>query len=161
MKTHSVSQSLFYPLSRGITLRFILAPVVLALPLVALAGDLTLNDIKSQNAVQLSAEELKQLLPNAKVVSYYSGSTRHWRNEPGGKFIASSDVRRDPNRAGKVSNGQGTWHAGDNGTYCVMIEWPRRSENWCRFIFKVGEKYYGVETVADGSVSAWEFEFSK
>jgi hypothetical protein len=43
----------------------------------------------------------------------------------------------------------------------VMIEWPRRSENWCRFIFKVGEKYYGVETVADGSVSAWEFEFSK
>jgi hypothetical protein len=65
-------------------LRPILASVLLALPLAAQAADLTLNDIKTQNGVQLSADELKQLLPNAKVVSYFSESTRHWRNEPNG-----------------------------------------------------------------------------
>jgi len=142
-------------------LRPILVSVLFSLPLAAQAADLTLNDIKTQNGVQLSADELKKLLPNAKVVSYFSESTRHWRNEPDGKFVASSDVRRDPNRPGKVANAQGTWHVGDNGTYCVTLEWPRRSESWCRYIFKVGEKYYGVKTVADGTVTAYEFEFSK
>lgn len=35
------------------------------------------------------------------------------------------------------------------------------SENWCRFIFKVGDKYYGVKTVNDDATVAHEFEFSK
>jgi len=161
MNTHPVSHSLCRPALGGLMLHPILVSVLLSLPLAAQAADLTLNDIKTQNGVQLSADELKQLMPNAKVVSYSAGSTRHWRNEPDGKFIASSDVRRDPNRPGKTTNAQGTWHVGDNGTYCVTLEWPRRSENWCRFIFKVGEKYYGVKTVADGTVTAYEFEFSK
>ena len=145
----------------GLMLRPILASVLLAFPLVAQAADLTLNDIKTQNGIQLSVDELKQLMPNAKVVSYFSESSRHWKNEPDGKFVASSDVRRDPSRSGKGANAQGTWHVGDNGTYCVTLEWPRRSENWCRYIFKVGEKYYGVNSVTDGSVTAFEFEFSK
>jgi len=143
-------------------LRPILASFLLALPLVAQAGDLVLNDIKAQNGVQLSVDELKQLMPNAKVVSYSEGgSSRHWKNEPDGKFVASSDVRRDPNRPGKVANAQGTWRVGDNGTYCVTLEWPKRSESWCRYIFKVGEKYYGVKSITDGTATAQEFEFSK
>jgi hypothetical protein len=163
MKTHSVSQSVFHPSPAGFTLRSILATVLLALPLVVQAGDLTLNDIKGQNPVQLSVDDLKQLMPNAKVVSYTpAGSSRYWKNEPNGKFIASSDVRRDPTTHAKAgSTAQGTWHVGDNGTYCVTLEWPKRSENWCRYIFKVGEKYYGVKTIADGTVTAYEFEFSK
>ncbi|WP_424209483.1 DUF995 domain-containing protein [Sulfuricaulis sp.] len=142
-------------------LRPILASVLFSLLLAAQAADLTLNDIKTQNGVQLSADELKKLLPNAKVVSYFSGSSRHWRNEPDGKFVASSDVRRDPSKSSKGANAQGTWHVGDNSTYCVTLEWPRRSESWCRHIFKVGEKYYGVKSVEDGTVTAYEFEFSK
>ena len=142
-------------------LRPILASVLLALPLVAQADDLALNDIKAQNGVQLSADELKKLMPNAKVVSYFSESARHWRNEPDGKFVASTDVRRDPNRSGKLATGRGTWHVGDNGTYCVTLEWPKRSEDWCMYIFKVDEKYYGVRSVDDGTETAQEFEFSK
>jgi hypothetical protein len=161
MYTHPVSHSLFRPASGAFMLHSTLALVLFALPLAAQADDLVLNDIKTQNGVQLSADELKQLLPNAKVVSYSAGSTRHWTNEANGKFVASSDVRRDPNRPGKTTNAQGTWHAGDNGTYCVTLEWPRRSENWCRYIFKVGGKYYGVKSVADGTTTAYEFEFSK
>jgi hypothetical protein len=55
----------------GFMLRSMLVSVLLALPIAAQADSLLLNDIKSQNGVQLSADELKQLMPNAKVVSYY------------------------------------------------------------------------------------------
>jgi hypothetical protein len=65
-------------------LRSILVSVLLALPLTAQAGNLLLSDLKAQNGVQLSADELKQLMPNAKVVSHYAESTRRWKNEPNG-----------------------------------------------------------------------------
>jgi hypothetical protein len=143
-------------------LRSILASVLLTLSLAAQADGLVLNDLKSQNGVQLSADELKQLMPNAKVTSYHKeGSTRYWTNEPDGKFVASSDVRRDPSMQMRSATAQGTWHVGENGTYCVTLDWPKRSENWCRYIFKVGGKYYGVKTVNDGGTIAHEFEFSK
>ncbi len=140
-------------------LRPIFASVLLALPLTAQAGDLLLSDLKAQGGVQLSADELKQLMPNAKVVSYYEESTRRWKNDPDGKFVASGDSRR--HISGKSQTAQGTWHVGDNGTYCVTLEWSKRSESWCRYIFKVGDKYYGVKSLADGTSKAFEFEFSK
>jgi hypothetical protein len=147
-------------------LRYIFASVLLALSLAAQADGLLLNDIRAQNGVQLSADELKQLMPNAKVVSYYregGKSTRYWTNKPDGKFVASSDKGRDISLQlkGGGATAQGTWHVGDNGTYCVTIDWRQRSENWCRYIFKVGEKYYGVKTVTDGAAIAHELEFSK
>lgn len=143
-------------------LRSILASVLLALPMAAQAGDLLLSDLKAQNGVQLSADELKQLMPGVKVVSYTAaGSTRRWKNEPSGKFVASSDVRGDVHKSVVSTTAQGTWHVGDNGTYCVTLEWPRKSESWCRYIFKVGDKYYGVKSLADGTSKAFEFEFSK
>jgi hypothetical protein len=143
-------------------LRSILVYVLLTLSLAAQAGGMVLNDLKAQNGVQLSADELKQLMPNAKVVSYQKeGSTRRWTNEPDGKFVASRDIRRDISKLMRSATGQGTWHVGGNGTYCVTIDWRERSENWCRYIFKVGEKYYGVKTVNDGATIAHEFEFSK
>lgn len=142
-------------------LRPIFASVLLALPLAAQAGDLLLSDLKAQGGVQLSADELKELMPNAKVVSYYEESTRRWKNDADGKFVASGDSRRHISSSGKSQTAQGTWHVGDNGTYCVTLEWPRRSESWCRYIFKVGDKYYGVKSIADGTSKAFEFEFSK
>jgi hypothetical protein len=146
----------------GLMFRYILASIFLTLSSAAQAGGLVLNDLKAQNGVQLSADELKQLMPNAKVVSYHKeGSTRRWTNEPDGKFVASSDIRRDISKLMRSVSAPGTWHVGDNGTYCVTIDWRERSENWCRYIFKVGEKYYGVKTVTDGATVAHEFEFSK
>jgi hypothetical protein len=144
-------------------LRSALAFILLSLPMAAQADSLLLNDLKSQNGVQLTADELKQLMPSAKVVSYYvegGTSVRRWVNEPDGKFTASSDVRRNIG-AGRSATAQGTWHVADNGTYCVTIDWRTRSENWCRYIFKVGEKYYGVRNLSDGATVAHEFEFSK
>ena len=113
----------------GLALQSMLASVLLALPMAAQADSLVLNDLKAQNGVQLTADELKQLMPNAKVVSQYvegGTSTRRWKNGPDGKFVASSDVGRSVTaKAGGVT-GQGTWHVAENGTYCVTIDWSRR-----------------------------------
>lgn len=79
-------------------LRFIVPCALFALPLLAQAENLQLSDLRSQNAVQLTAEELRQLMPGAKVVHHSDqGSLRRWTNEPDGKLVASSDFHRDPN----------------------------------------------------------------
>ena len=137
----------------------ILATLLLVLSLSAQAGALLLNDLKAQNAIQLSVDEMKQLMPGAKVVNHTEiGNTRSWTNEPGGKFVASSDNRATNSFP---SNAQGTWHVADNGTYCVTLEWRTLSENWCRYIFRLGGKYYGVSSTSSGTTKASEFEFSK
>lgn len=139
--------------------QFILASFLLALSLSAQAQALLLNDLKAQNGVQLTVDELRQQMPSAKVVNRTeAGSTRRWTNDQGGEFIASSDGRGS---TGRIGQGKGTWHIGDNGTYCVTLEWRTSSENWCRYLFKVGDKYYGVSSVANGTAKAHEFEFSK
>jgi hypothetical protein len=141
--------------------QYILASFLIALPLAVHAEPLVLNDVKAQNGIQLSVDELKQLMPSAKVLSRAeTGSTRLWTNEPDGKFVASSDNKASRGR-GKSTTAQGTWHVGDNGTYCVTLEWGGSSENWCRYIFKVGAKYYGVSSAISGTAKAHEFEFSK
>ena len=60
----------------------ILVAGLLGLPLAVQAEDLVLNDLTAKGAVQLSAEELKQLMPNAKVANHLEDSTRRWTNEP-------------------------------------------------------------------------------
>jgi len=142
-------------------LRSILVSVLLSFPFAAQAGDLVLNDLKAQNGVQLSTDELNQLMPKAKVISYIGAGTRNWTNEPDGKFVAYSDVSRGMKKLVTQATAQGTWHIGKNGTYCVTLEWSRRTEKWCRYIFKVNDKYYGVKSVDDGDETAFEFEFSK
>lgn len=142
--------------------RLVAAFALLTLSAVSHAQGLVLNDLKAQNAVQLSAEELKSFMPNAKVVSYtLQGSTRRWTNEPEGKIFASTNAAGVSMGSTAGAQGPGTWHTGDNGTYCVTIEWKTLSENWCRYIFKLGDKYYGVASVANGGTRAIPIEFSK
>jgi hypothetical protein len=140
--------------------RNLVAALLLAVPLSAPAAEVVLNDLKAQNATQLTKDELAALLPGAKVVSDYRGSTRRWKNDADGKFTANSDGRREATKIGKQITGHGTWHIGDNGTYCVMIEWPQRTENWCKYVFKAGDRYYGVKSLTDGAAEANAFTFT-
>jgi hypothetical protein len=123
---------------------------------------LTLAEVKAKNATQLTADDLKQQLTGAKVVSQdIAGSTRRWENDPSGDFSASTDGRGGA--AGGKPNpgtGSGTWKVDANGTYCAHIKWNRRSEDSCQYIFKAGDKYYGFETLDDKAL-ANQFEFSK
>lgn len=121
---------------------------------------LRLSDLKAQGATQLSTDELQALLPGAKVKSVnMKGSTRMWENAADGSLIASSD-NRGLLSAKKISTAHGSWQLGNNGTYCVFLEWPSTTEQWCRFIFKAGDKYYGVKSAADLSSVAFQLELS-
>ena len=121
---------------------------------------LTLADVKSKDAVQLSADDLKQLLPGAKVVSKTpTGSTRNWENSASGNFVASTDGRGSAFSSNRTmpSTGTGAWKIDDKGAYCVSIQWGSVSEEWCRFIFKAGDNYYTFATLNDAA-RAWQFE---
>jgi hypothetical protein len=123
---------------------------------------LTLADVKAKNAVQLSADDLRQLMPTARVVSHtHTGSTRRWENAADGTVVASSDRKGKKAGRTRVISGNGTWRIADNGTYCVTIEWSVTStEEWCRYIFKDGDKYFGFGNLED-SAPASAFDFSK
>ena len=141
--------------------RSMLVMLMLALCPVASAQVPTLADIKAGNGVQLSAQELRDLMPGAKVVSRtLAGSTRHWQNKPDGTLSATTDGRGVSGGRNAYATAQGTWHVTDTGRWCVKIPWPRAQDDWCRFIFKLGDKYYGVGSLSD-EAAASEYEFSK
>jgi hypothetical protein len=108
--------------------RLIVAIVSLGVCSLAGAQVTSLADVKAKNGVQLSAEELKQLMPGAKVI---------------GRTQAGS-----------------TWRVADNGRLCVKINWNVSPDDWCRVMFKVGDKYYGVGRL-DDNAPASEFEILK
>lgn len=124
---------------------------------------LALADVKAENAVQLSPAALRELMPGAQVVLRTpSGATRRWQNKADGTFVASTDGRGGGGPGG-YATGAGTWRVSDEGKLCVKIQWSRPTigpEDWCRFIFKAGDKYYGVARYDDSAVAS-EFEFSK
>ncbi len=127
---------------------------------VAGAQALTLADAQAKNATQLTVDEPRAPMPGAKVVNRTpQGSTRSWQNKPDGTFTASSDGRGACGGRDCYSTGAGTWRIDDNGTLCMTIKWPTLSEDWCRYVFKAGGKYYAVGKREDNA-TANEFEFS-
>ena len=141
--------------------RAIVVSLLLALPVAVPAEELVLRDIKAQQGVRLSKEELNQLMPNSRVVSYFKTSTRHWTNEPDGTFTAYGDSRGSFKQMQASASGKGEWNVSDKGQYCVSIEWTKKSEKWCRFLFRVGDKYYGVKSLEEEDGNAFEYEIKK
>jgi hypothetical protein len=129
----------------------------------AQADVLPLAEIKARNGVLLSAEELQQLITGAKVINQTpNGSTRSWTNNPNGSLVASSDSRGISSTGStRPHSAEGSWRI-ENGAYCVKMQWLINEEQWCRRMYRVGDKYYGVPArAADDSARAWEFEFRK
>ncbi len=127
-------------------------------------GRLKLADLKSEGAVQVMKAELDVLLPGAKVTNLTpAGSTRIWKNDASGKFVVSTDLVGDTRGGmlGRTTTGNGTWHISGEGAYCVQIEWSQRTEQWCRYLFKLGDKYYGVRSLENPAADAWAFSFSR
>ena len=125
------------------------------------AQESSLGDVKAKGGVQLDVRELRDLMPGAKVVSRtQAGSTRSWQNRPDGTFTATSDGRGQSGGRNTYASGEGTWRVTDDGKWCVTIQWPRSPDNWCRYMFRLDDKYYGVGTLSNESTTS-EFEFSK
>jgi hypothetical protein len=114
-----------------------------------------LRDLSAQNAVKLAAPEVQALASGASVQTPGARGLRTWKNAPDGKLLASASGTGLP-RGGQ---GKGTWHVGDNGTYCVQIEWENRTEHWCRFIYRLGDKHYGVMSDSNPAAQALEMKF--
>ena|SRR5271165_4217245 len=114
----------------------------------------TLADVKTKSAVQLSADDLKQLLPGSKVTA--NGGSLHWENSPNG----SAEGAHTPAGRSRPLPASGNWKIDDQGAYCVDLNWSAGSAHWCRYLFKMGDKYYAFDTLED-TAQANEFEFSK
>jgi hypothetical protein len=130
-------------------------------PAAGIAQDITMADLK--DAQKLSGDELRQVLTGAKVrhMTRY-GSTRYWSNNPDGKFMASGTAQGYKGRQTTYpASGVGTWHISPLDQYCVTIEWKAVSENWCLFVYKSGDRFYGSPRQNDPSARAVEFGFSK
>ena len=129
---------------------------------VAAAQVLPLADVKAKGGVQLSADDLKQLMPGTTLMSVTpAGSTRRWVNKADGTLVGSTDGRGYSGGRTQPGSGDGTWRLSDNGAYCVTIKWGVMvPENWCRYIFKAGDKYYTFAALED-TARSWEVEISK
>src|SRR5664279_1318571 len=104
--------------------RLALAAALLALGSLAAAQAPNFTELKAKNPVQLSADELSQLIPGAKVVSRTNaGSTRMWTNKADGTLAASSDGRGATGGRGYASSAEGTWKLNGQGKWCVKIQW--------------------------------------
>jgi len=122
----------------------------------------SLAEIKARNGVLLSAEDLQKVVPGAKVVNHApNGDTRVWTNNLNGTLVASTDARGGSNSGGaRLRSAAGSWRI-DHGAYCVNMQWLRTEERWCRYMYRIGNKYYGVRIHAEDSALAMEFELSK
>jgi hypothetical protein len=140
--------------------RLTLAAALFALFSLAVAQAPNFTEIKAKNPVQLSADDLQQLIPGAKVVSLTNaGSTRRWTNKPDGTLSASSDGRGATGGRGYASSAEGTWKLDGTGRWCVKIQWTGALDDWCRYLFKADGKYYGYGRLQDNAVGS-EFELS-
>jgi len=141
-------------------IRSTLSAALFAFCSLALAQVPNLGALKAQNPVQVSAEEMQQLVPGAKVMSKTAaGSTRFWTNNPDGTLSASSDGRGATGGRGYPSSASGTWNLDGQGRWCVKIQWNGPVDDWCRYLFKVGGKYYGYSRLQDDALG-FEFELS-
>lgn len=121
----------------------------------------TLGDLKADNAQQLSRNDLQSLMPEASVISTAgTGSSRRWKNEKDGTFIAASN-NAGQRGSGSSSSGKGVWSINDQGQFCVVIDWARSSEKWCRTLFRKGDVYYGVSSLSNDATLAYRFEITK
>ncbi|NIM39663.1 MAG: DUF995 domain-containing protein [Hydrogenophaga sp.] len=141
-------------------------------PLLALAGlaagapslaqDATrLRDLDAAARVTLSKDELQQLMPGATVSRVSGRGNRNiWKNEPGGSFVASSDNKDRGSTMPSTARGQ--WSLSDDGRYCVRIEWRSvETEDWCRFIVRAGNAYYGTRSDQNPDERIYRLEITK
>jgi len=141
--------------------KYLLALTMIIATLHAHAQQMTLGQLQERNATQLSADQLRKLLPGAKVTNKsVTGSTQRWTNELDGSLVASTDM------AGSVgatagATARGTWEIDDRAMYCVKIEWRTRPTRWCHHVYRLDDTYYRVSAKGSADTRAFELAFSR
>ena len=142
------------------TNHFIVCALLLAwAPLAVAQEPAVLRDLEPLSPTQLTAAELKELLPSANMIRRIaSGNTHIWTNEPDGTFIISSDNR---STTGRHSSAPGTWNVTEDGRYCIRIEWGKTTDDWCRFVLRTSDNYYLVKALKPGTEKVYPVRISK
>lgn len=131
----------------------ILLAIVLGTSTAAGAVDLlTFAEAKSSGARKLSRQELVALLAGATAVNETAFFARTFQHRPDGSLVAGT-VAPDP----ELRDLRGAWRIADDGRYCITVDWRFVKENWCRWVYRVGDAYYVFEDERDETVSRSRF----
>jgi hypothetical protein len=125
----------------------------------------TLRDLDRKDPKRLSIEEVKQLLPGAKMRRVTPrGWVNTWTNEPDGQFVASAfNPNPGVSRSTGGSSSKGKWHISDDGRYCVLIEWVGNypTEEWCRYVLQTSDGYYLTRSDQVKTEKVYKMEITK
>ena len=104
----------------------------------------TVAELRQAGGSQVAAAEMKGLLTGATFESTSGrGRKREFENSTGGTLYAiSADGSGVFTRTAKVT---GDWNLKDDGAYCVKVPWRGEPEEWCRFLFRLGDAYFSAE----------------
>ncbi len=110
----------------------------------------TVAELRKAGGSQVAAADMKGLLTGATFESTSGrGRKREFENSAGGTLYAiSADGAGVFTRTARVS---GDWNVNDQGAYCVKVPWRGEPEEWCRFLFRLGDAYYMAEKAEDSS----------
>ncbi len=115
----------------------------------------TLRDVSAMGGRQLGVDELKPLLVGVEVkTTSNQGRIHTWVNNSDGNLVATYLGSDRPITAA------GRWRVADNGSFCVDIDWNEPTK-WCRFVFRAGDRFFGVGSPSDEKAIAYEFGFKK
>jgi len=100
--------------------------------------------LAKEGPVKMTKKELLAFLPgtSSKYVTK-AGSLQRWKNEPNGKFIASTDNKKYGTILGAQNvTAPGTWRVNDEGKYCITIGFRQDPVDWCAFVFRNADGEY-------------------
>ncbi len=125
----------------------------------------TLRDLDGKEPKKLSVEEVRQLLPGAKMRRVTPrGWVNTWTNDSGGQFVANAfNLTPGVSRSTAGSTSRGKWHISDDGRYCVLIEWAGNypTEEWCRYVLQTSDGYYLTKSDQVKTEKVYKMEISK
>ena len=121
-----------------------------------------LRDLDGKNPHVLTPEEIKSFMPGARVARTSArGNTVYWTNDEGGKLFATSDNKSYGSNT-RATTTPGTWNITDDGRYCVLINYRAvAAEQWCRFIIKTDDGYYGTTSANVGTSRIFKLDITK
>jgi hypothetical protein len=124
------------------------------------AEEMTLGDIKAQSIPRMSKDELAALLPGSTYNQVFGPSVRvYWKHEPDGTLNGA----RSQGRPSKLIPRTGKWWVMNDGAYCVDTVGQTADDTVksCRYLYKVGDNYFGYGPKADDSLRVPSFTLSK
>ncbi len=128
---------------------------------VAQSQDAKLGELLCKQAQKQTKEDVEKLVVGANVYNRGTQSERWWDNGPDGKIRAARGAGSFSYNRSFV--GEGTWRVNDQGQYCVDMLWgnSKNPEKWCRFLFKVGDDYFGAASATNPDSAAFALKFKK